>query len=179
MKRMLAATVLVGMVWAGCGGDTSSSQQPGTMPPPNTVDPNGVTPPPPASNGLCNDVTPAGGAVSDQLAATVPALNGGTIADGRYVLSKYEWYTPNMLHTRSITMVISGGGKFAQYLWQRDQEPEQRVTVTIATNADRIAMRGVCPVGEDLEWDRYGMGADGGLTLYSTRDSKAAFFAHQ
>jgi hypothetical protein len=129
-------------------------------------------------NGACNDLTLGGGTISDQLGTTPPALNGGALADGRYVLTRYEWYTPNMLHTRSITLVISGGGVYGQYLWTRDQEPEQRNTLNIATNANQIAMRGSCPLGQDLEWDQYGM-TDTGMTLYSSRDNKAAFFSRQ
>ena len=137
-----------------------------------------MPPPPTTSSGQCNDISASGGTITDQRGAAAPALNGGAMADGTYVLTKYEWYQPNQLHTRSITLVISGGGRYGQYLWQRDSEPEQRVTVNIATSADRIAMRGICPAGTDLEWDRYNVGGSG-LTLYSTRDAKAAFFARQ
>jgi hypothetical protein len=100
------------------------------------------------------------------------------MTDGRYVLTRYEWYTPNMLHTRAITLVVGGGGQWGQYLWTRDQDPEQRVTVNIATSGNQIAMRASCPVGADLEWDRYGM-SDSGLILFSSRDNKAAFFSRQ
>jgi hypothetical protein len=155
----------------GCG-QKAGDEDPGTGGDP------GSTPPPPASNGLCNEISFGGGQVTDTLGTGQPTLGGGTMADGRYVLTRYEWYAPNQLHTRSITMEITGGGKYGQYLWQRDQEPEQRVTVNIATDADRIAMRGICPVGMDLEWDRFGM-TDTGVTLFSTRDDKAAFFARQ
>jgi hypothetical protein len=176
---MRVAMVVAGLILiAGCG-----RAQPGDMAGPNSStgmpDPNGnVTPPPVGSNGMCNDLTSAGGAVSDTLASAAPALNGGAMVDGLYVLTKYEWYSPNTLHSRSITLMISGGGRYGQYLWQRDSEPVERVTVNIATSADRIAMKGVCPVGEDLEWDRYDT-SGGGLTLYSSRDAKAAFFVHQ
>jgi hypothetical protein len=114
----------------------------------------------------------------DQVASAMPNLGGGMMVDGRYVLTRYEWYQPNELHTRAITLLVTGGGSYGQYLWQRDQEAEQRITVNIATNGNAIAMHAICPVGSDLEWDRYGM-SDGGLVLFSSRDSKAAYFARQ
>jgi hypothetical protein len=130
------------------------------------------------SNGQCNSLGAAGGTISDQLSTMPPALGGGAMADGNYVLTKYEWYSPNVLHTRSITLMVSGGGTAGQYLWTRDQDPEQRVNLSIATSGVQIAMRATCPVGADLEWDQYGM-TDTGLTLFSSRDNKAAFFARQ
>jgi hypothetical protein len=172
MMRLGGVMVVAAMVVVGCA--PSPAADPGEQPPSNTNN----TPPPMSSNGLCNDLTAGGGTISDQLSATPPQLGGGAMADGRYVLTRYEWYSPNMLHTRSITLVITGGGQYGQYLWTRDQDPEQRVNVAIATNANQIAMRAICPVGADLEWDRYGM-SDSGLTLFSSRDNKAAFFARQ
>jgi hypothetical protein len=161
----------------GCGQGPTPDE---TAPPPSSggLDPSNIMPPPPGANGACNALTPAGGTITDQLGTAAPALSGGTLADGRYVLTRYEWYTPNVLHTRSITLEISGGGRYGQYLWTRDQEPEQRNTLNIATSASQIAMRSLCPVGSDLEWDQYGM-TDSGMTLYSSRDNKAAFFSRQ
>jgi hypothetical protein len=141
---------------------TGGSNQPSNMP----------------TNGQCNTLGAAGGTISDTLSTTPPALTGGQMADGNYVLTKYEWYTPNQLHTRAITMMISGGGTSGQYLWTRDQDPEQRINIAIATNGAQVAMRATCPVGQDLEWDQFGM-TDTGLTLFSTRDNKAAFFSRQ
>ena len=182
MKRVMSATVLGAamavVLAAGCG---RQDQAAGDMPPPsNGVGPSmpsNAMPPQPGADGLCNDLSP-GPMVNDAMGAAAPALSGGAMGDGHYVLTKYEWYSPNQLHSRSIVLEVTGGGKYAQYLWQRDQEPLQRGTVVIATDADRIAMRGICPAGQDLEWDRYGM-TDGGMTLFSTRDNKAAFFARQ
>ena len=176
MRALGVTFLVVAMGMVGCGPqNVTAPDDPGTMPPPST----GLGgPPPPSQTGACNDLTASGGTVSDQISTMAPALTGGAMADGRYVLTRYEWYTPNMLHTRSITLEITGGGKYGQYLWQRDQEPEQRVTVNIATSAEQISMRGICPAGMDLEWDRYGM-TDSGLTLFSSRDNKAAFFARQ
>jgi hypothetical protein len=148
----------------GPGGGGGTNQPTGGMPMP--------------SNGVCNDLSPGGGTISDQLGANPPSLGGGAMVDGRYVLVRYEWYTPNTLHTRSITMMITGGGAYAQYLWTRDMDPQQRINVTIATNGAQVAMRAICPVGQDLEWDQYGM-TDTGMTLYSSRDNKAAFFSRQ
>ena len=176
---MMRRVVMVAMVVAavGCGQGPTPDE---TTPPPSSggLDPNSIMPPPMGANGQCNDLAAAGGLVTDQLGTAAPALNGGALADGRYVLTRYEWYSPNQLHTRSITLLVSGGGKYGQYLWTRDQEPEERNTVNIATSASQIAMRGICPVGSDLEWDRYGM-TDSGMTLFSSRDNKAAFFSRQ
>ena len=101
--------------WFGCA-DQHESQQPQ-----------------PTATGACNDVTAGGGTVTDQVGTAMPALGGGTLLDGRYVLTRYEWYTPNMLHTRAITLLVTGGGADGQYLWTRDSDPEQRSTVNIAT----------------------------------------------
>jgi len=174
MRRCVMLVAMVAV--AGCfQGPVSEGMDP---PSSGGLDPNNVAPPPMGVNGACNDLTPGGSVISDQLGAAAPPLTGGNLVDGRYILTRYEWYTPNQLHTRSITLMVSGGGKYGQYLWTRDQDPEQRTTVNIATSATQIAMRGVCPVGQDLEWDQYGM-TDSGLTLYSSRDNKAAFFARQ
>jgi hypothetical protein len=171
--RLLGA-LMVAVVIAGCGRVQGEQDPPPSSGPPNNPS---TTPPPMGTNGQCNDLTMIGGVVSDTIATAVPAMNGGAMVDGTYVLTKYEWYSPNMLHSRTITLVVSGGGAYGQYLWTRDSEPEQRVTVNIATQSNQIAMRGVCPVGQDLEWDRYDTA--GGLTLYSSRDNKAAFFVKQ
>lgn len=171
--------VLVALMLAavGCGQGPVPDE---TGHPPSSTglpDPNAM-PPPMGANGACNDVTPAGGLVTDTLGTAAPALGGGAMADGRYVLTRYEWYSPNTLHTRTITLVITGSGAYGQYLWTRDQEPEERATLSIATSGNQIAMRGVCPLGSALEWDQYGI-TDSGLTLFSSRDNKAAFFARQ
>src|SRR6187549_1131086 len=89
---MAAALVLA----VGC------SQSPTDDPGPSGGGGGGSNPPtgmPMPSNGLCNDLAAGGGTIGDQLATTPPALNGGTVVDGRYVLTKYEWYTPNTLHS--------------------------------------------------------------------------------
>jgi hypothetical protein len=138
----------------------------------------GGEPPPMGSNGQCHDLTPGGGFIMDQQGSAPPALGGGVMVDGRYVLTRYEWYQPNQLHSRAITLLITGGGTYGQYLWQRDQDAEQRVTVAIATNGGSIAMRATCPAGAALEWDQYGM-SDSGMVLYSSRDVKAAYFTRQ
>jgi hypothetical protein len=156
------------------------SQNPSEDPPTGGGGSNQPTsmPPPPTGNGQCNEIGQAGGTISDQLSTSPPSLNGGQLVDGNYVLTKYEWYTPNQLHTRSITFVVGGGGTWGQYLWTRDSDPTQRINVTIATNGTQIALRATCPAGQDLEWDQFGM-TDSGMTLYSSRDQKAAFFARQ
>jgi hypothetical protein len=177
MMRVRGVTIFVAAVLMGAACGNNQSGDPIDQPA-NTGDPNAL-PPAPTGNGLCNDLASAGSTITDVVGAAAPSLGGGAMVDGRYVLTKYEWYTPNQLHTRSITMLISGGGRYAQYLWQRDQEPEQRMNVNIGVSSGMVAMKGICPVGTDLEWDRYGVTSDGGLILYSSRDSKAAFFARQ
>jgi hypothetical protein len=167
--------MLVVALAVGC----AASPDPGAGEPPPSS--GGLNPPssvPPGPNGQCNALGAPGATITDQLSTMRPSLGGGTMADGNYVLNRYEWYSPNILHTRSIILVVSGGGTVGQYLWTRDQDPEQRVNVNIATSGAQIAMRATCPVGADLEWDQYGM-TDSGLTLFSTRDNKAAFFARQ
>jgi hypothetical protein len=64
------------------------------------------------------------------------------------------------------------------YLWQRDMDPEERVTATVYTDGGRIALRASCPSGADLEWDRYSVQGNN-LVLFSTRDNKAATFVRQ
>jgi hypothetical protein len=176
MMFVRGATVVAAAVLAvGCG--PQEVEEPGATPPPSSGLPPTSMPPPAGSNGLCHDLSAAGvPLVVDQRATAVPPLTGGSMADGRYVLTRYEWYTPNQLHTRTIVLVISGGGQYGQYLWQRNQEPEQRMTVAITTQGDRLSMATTCPTGEILEWDRYSIN-EAGLTLFSTRDSKAAFLA--
>jgi hypothetical protein len=175
MRARGAGFVVMVALLVGCGGQ----EEPGEEQPPSSggLDPNAVAPPP-ASNGACNDVAGSGISVMDQRSMSVPPLTGGTMTDGRYVLTRYEWYTANTLHTRSIVLVISGGGRFGQYLWQRNQEPEERMTVAITTQGERVSMTATCPAGQSLEWDNYSVN-DAGLTLFSTRDSKAAFFSRQ
>src|SRR6185436_1796996 len=133
----------------------------------------------PGTNGVCNSVAGGGSLVMDVMSTALPALQGGAIADGRYVLTKYEWFDSRAtLHARSIVMEVSGGGTMGKYVWQRDQEPVERATVTITTASEKIAMRGICPSGSDLEWDRYGV-SGGALVLFSTRDAKAATLTRQ
>jgi hypothetical protein len=175
MMRLGGVMVAALLVAVGCAQPT---EDPGPTPPSGGNMPTGGPPPMPTGNGLCNDLSQSGGTINDQLGTAAPTLNGGALVDGRYVLTRYEWYTPNVLHSRSITMVISGGGAYATYLWNRDSDPEQRVNVAIATNGAQVAMHATCPVGQDLEWDQYGM-TDSGMTLYSSRDQKAGFFARQ
>jgi hypothetical protein len=125
----------------------------------------------------CHDLDDIGAAqVTDVMSTQVPPLQGGDLAVGRYLLTNYEWFDSQaILHQRKIVLVVSESGTMGRYLWQRDSDPEQRVTLSISTTADRITMRGICPPGADLEWDRYGMSSTG-LVLFSTRDSKAATF---
>jgi hypothetical protein len=179
MMRRGGVMVAVAMVLAVAACNQGPTPEPSDPPPSSGgLNPNNVPPPSMGPNGACNDLTPSGGIVNDQLGTSMPAMTGGTMTDGRYVLVRYEWYTPNQLHVRSITLMVTGGGLYGQYLWTRDQDPEQRNTVNIATNGAQIAMRSICPVGADLEWDQYAI-TDTGLTLYSSRDNKAAFFVRQ
>jgi hypothetical protein len=163
----------------GCGTDTPSD---GTEPPPggNPTNPGVPGTPGVPTNGVCHSVDDSGvPLIQDVMATSLPSLQGGSIADGRYVLSRYEWFDSRAtLHKRRIVMVVSGGGTMAQYLWQRDQEPEERATVSINVASERISMRGLCPSGSDLEWDRFSA-SGGALVLFSTRDAKAATFARQ
>src|SRR5688572_4214068 len=98
--RTCGATFLVAAALAlglGCGPQEVSEADP---PSSGGLGPNGVGPPPPSSTGLCHDVTGSGvGWITDQRSMAVPPLTGGAMADGRYVLTRYEWYTPNQLHT--------------------------------------------------------------------------------
>ena len=140
--------VMVAALFLAVGCSQSPTDDPGPSGG-GTNQPMGAMPMP-SGNGLCNDLAPGVGMIGDQLATTPPPLNGGTVVDGRYILTKYEWYTPNQLHTRSITMVISGGGGWAEYLWSRDSDPEQRLNVAIATNGAQVAMHATCPFGQVL-----------------------------
>jgi hypothetical protein len=174
MKTVRAVTILAAVAVLGCGPQEVAD--PGEGPPPsNGLNPTEINPG--GAGASCHAVGGAG-LVQDQRAASVPALTGGAMVDGRYVLTRYEWYTPNQLHVRSIVLVVSGGGTQGQYYWQRNNEPEQRMTLAISTAGERISMVATCPGAATLEWDRYST-ADGGLTLFSTGDSKAAFFARQ
>jgi hypothetical protein len=156
------------------------------------ADPGEETPTPPSTGGgtgaggstlgpspgaPCHDLDNAGAAqVTDVRSTQLLQLQGGDLTDGRYLLTSYEWFDSQaVLHHRKIVLVVSDGGSVGKYLWQRDSDPDERVTVSISTTADRITMRGTCPSGSDLEWDRYGMSPTG-LSLFSTRDSKAATF---
>src|SRR5262245_40713101 len=103
---VVVAMVAVAM---GCGQGPVPEEGP---PPSGGLNPNNVGPPQPGPNGACNDLSPAGGTVVDQIGTSTPALGGGTLTDGRYILTRYEWYTPNQLHARTITLVVSGGGAY-------------------------------------------------------------------
>jgi hypothetical protein len=189
MRSVRLATVVAAMLaLGGCGTDQpvdpGDPGNPGTgEPPPGGSNPGtnpGGDPGTPGANGVCNSVADGGASlVMDVMSTALPALQGGAITDVRYVLTKYEWFDSRAtLHARRIIMEVSGGGTMGKYLWQRDQEPEERATVTISTASEKIAMRGLCPSGSDLEWDRYG--ASGGtLVLFSTRDAKAATLTRQ
>src|SRR5689334_5106178 len=110
MMRFGGAMVAALMLAVGCSQPTDPGPSSGGGG--GTNQPTGGPPPMPTGNGLCNDLAPGGGTISDQLSTAPPSLGGGAIADGRYVLTRYEWYTPNVLHTRAITMVVSGGGAY-------------------------------------------------------------------
>jgi hypothetical protein len=173
MMRLLGVTV-VGLLAIGCGRPQGEPDQPSSSTGLGTP----AMPSQPGANGQCNDLAVAGAPVTDVIATAAPALSGGAMVDGTYVLTKYEWYTPNQIHTHVITLQVTGGGTAGAYLWQRDSEPVQHITLSIATSGAQIALRATCPVGADPEWDQYGM-TDTGLVLYSSRDTKAAYFARQ
>ncbi len=131
----------------------------------------------PLPDGRCHGLDAAAAPlVMDQIAAKLPDLAGGMLTDGTYHLTRYEWFDHKAtLHSRKIVLVLSENGRVAKYLWTRDEEPEERVTAVVAVEGPRIAFRGACPSGRDLEWDRYGF-PGGVLVLFSTRDGKAAVF---
>lgn len=131
------------------------------------------------SSGTCHSLDGAGAStVTDQIASSVPAMSGGSITDGTYYLTRYEWFEQNTLHSRRIVIQFANGGQTAQYLWIRNSEPEERASLYITASGERIAMRVTCPTGRDLEWDRYSANGDG-LILYSSRDNKAAYFSRR
>jgi hypothetical protein len=115
----------------------------------------------------------------DQLASALPALAGGRLVDGTFHLTRYEWYSSKAtLHRRKIVIAIGQTGRVAQYFWQRDDEPVERVSAVVGTEGNRIAFRGTCPSGRDLEWGRYHVDGET-LVLFSTRDGKAAVLRRQ
>lgn len=197
---------LMVLVMGGCGGDDTTpapvggntvggntmggstvvtpgmtgSTDPGTTPTGMNSTPTGMNSAPIPTSGMCHALdASAAPRVMDQMSSTLPALNGGALQDGTYHLVKYEWYDKSAsLHQRKIVLVISDNGQRASYLWQRNQEPEERVIAFVNVQGGRISFRGACPSGKDLEWDRYGVTADG-FVLFSTRDTKAATFARR
>jgi hypothetical protein len=173
--------MVVASISLGCSTENSDDPgDPGTTEPPPGGSVNPGTGTNPGSSSTCNSVDTSGAPlVMDVMATGLPSLQGGSVSDGRYVLTKYEWFDQRAtLHQRRIVMVISGGGSMGGYLWQRNQEPEERATVSITTSAEKIAMRGLCPSGSDLEWDRFAANGNS-LVLFSTRDAKAATFTRQ
>ena len=193
LGRMKPAFVVALGTLGGC--DLGNSEEPVTPVEPMgaPVDPgtgaggsggtSGFTSPPPAvlPNGeSCHNLQATSAPIiMDEMGSSLPSLSGGTLADGTYQLVKYEWYDSKArLHQRRIVIEISNAGRRLGYLWQRDQDPEERVLANVTTEGARITLRGVCPSGDDLEWDRYSV-TGSGLVLFSTRDSKAATFARR
>src|SRR5262245_32181043 len=93
MMRLGGVMLALAMV-VGCSQSPSEDPGPSGGGSGGTNQPTGMPMP---SNGTCNDLSQGGGTITDQLSTMTPSLGGGAIADGRYVLTKYEWYTPNQL----------------------------------------------------------------------------------
>lgn len=174
------AAALQMMVGCGSngGGDVGGSVGPGTT---GGAAPGGSAPGPSSSGGggSCNGLVASGPMITDQKSTALPALNGGPLTDGMYTLAKYEWFdNQSTLHQRRIVIQISNGGRDIQYLWQRDQDPDQRMSATVFTSGSGITLRASCPAGTDIEWDKYGVEGNQ-LVLFSTRDTKAATLVRQ
>ncbi len=177
---VLGITMVLGM---GCGNDSGSFDDFGAEDTRGTTGTGGTggdTTEPPPANGACHGVDGnSASMVTDQLGSQLPTLSGGSIADGTYRLTRYEWFDRgSKLHQRKIVMVVTQNGRTAKYYWMRGADPEERQTTTIATSGSGIAMRGLCPAGHDLEWDRFSVNGNE-LVLFSTRDAKAATFTRQ
>lgn len=117
-----------------------------------------------------------GATVSDQsLAGDAPAGSGGAAADGRYTLTRYEWYSPSAQHTRRTTLLLREG-RF-EMAYARDDEPERQLSGAVMFHPDgRLEMRVECPRRAALEFDRYAV-TDRGILLISTAQRKVATFA--
>lgn len=182
VKWVFAGVMAIG--FGGCyGGDEPPLADESGNPPPQAGGEGGGLPPvvePPLADGRCHALDGnAAPMIMDRFATSLPTLLGGALADGTYVLTSYEWYhSKARLHHRKIVLELSSGGRVAKYYWKRNDEPEERMTGTVAVESSRIAIRGSCPAGKDLEWDRYHVNG-GTLMLFSTRDSKSATFTRQ
>jgi hypothetical protein len=123
----------------------------------------------------CNDLDLAQASyINDVRGNGVPAMSGGAIADGTYVVTKYEWHNPiNGLHMRRTVMTIAGDR--VQWAQHRDREKELRATATFTASGDRISFQMICG-DEPLPWDRYSA-SGGALLLHDEQDVKTATFA--
>lgn len=104
------------------------------------------------SGGACNELEQLGAEVTPTAATGFPAMAGGTIADGTYVLTKmhvYEGTPPASAGAQ--TLVVSGST--AQLVMTRDGMTE-RQSVTLRVMGSILQFVPLCPPGADDEKPR-------------------------
>lgn len=73
----------------------------------------------------------------------LPTPMGGTIADGRWVMSAYEYYMSTVINPMHATYEIRGGD--VQYAFQEETMPLTTATFTMAIDGTQVTKTRTCP----------------------------------
>jgi len=74
-----------------------------------------------------------------------PAAQGGTIADGTYVLTQFEIYPPGSVDAYKRTQTIVLSGNKMEAVTKRDNEPEERSSGTWTAAGTELTISVTCP----------------------------------
>jgi hypothetical protein len=144
MKLLPAIGALLTFVsFVGC----SSSSEPGTSSGSTVADgggtDSGVNP-----TGACNAIANVGTPVAETAnAAALPAMTGGTIVDGTYVLISNVQYAGSSAGTKTHKRTLAISGTTIQLVNSDDAGADVHVTLKIAPSGNALNETLTCPTG--------------------------------
>lgn len=101
---------------------------------------------PTATNTGCTDLTLGGSAIPETAGpGLMPSPAGGTIADGTYHLTRWDIYPPGSIDPYRRTQTFKIAGNRLELINQRDSDPVQKGSGTIAVSGSSIVITMNCP----------------------------------
>ena len=101
-------------------------------------------------SSACNTLVNDGADIVEEAATgTPPAMTGGTISDGTYVLTARKDWQGSCNCTSRQKLAISGGT--VQIVARTDKAADQHMTATAAVAGNQLTLSGTCPVAQSLK----------------------------
>lgn len=100
------------------------------------------------AGGACNTIANIGTAVPETTnPAALPAMTGGTIADGTYVLTSAVYYAGSTASSVTHKRTLAISGSTVQLVNSDNSGPDVHATIMFAPSGNQLGDQGTCPAG--------------------------------